>query len=291
MVPCEIVRETALRECSYPEATVILPILELPPERGFSNAGDLDAYWERSEWWQSFRVMIDDLEAAENMAKELTEYVGCFDHPRAKELISCLRQLRAPDKWQQTHLQRWADAAMRMPGDLGGGPMKPIIADTLSSLCFGRVLEAMCGFNSYFLPSEKRQVTALDYCRAALERYQYPERERVLVDLDTVTTLSDLDFCGPESFDAISISFGLKYLKNPALVCRALGDMLKPEGRMIFVESPIREYSDLTFRRFDLDVCERILREAGLSISSSRLLGNERQQRIEQVYLVEAVKG
>ena len=75
-------------------------------------------------------------------------------------------------------LARWKRTALQLPGDIGG-PRKEDIKKSLTRRAKGKVLEAMCGFNSYFGNSKNTsEVVVLDFCQEMLERYPYPERKR-----------------------------------------------------------------------------------------------------------------
>ena len=88
----------------------------------------------------------------------------------------------------------------------------------ITSHAQGKVLETMCGFNSYFGNSKKiNEVVVLDYCREMLERYARPERTRILYDLNKVIAGEKLDFFKEGEFQTIGC-WGSNYLTNPVPV-------------------------------------------------------------------------
>jgi SAM-dependent methyltransferase len=146
--------------------------------------------------------------------------------------------------------KRWALRMVQMPRTIGGGK-RGSIKKILSKNCYGNILEAMCGFNSYIAPSKKRNVTALDYCEEALERYLYPERKRILFDLNVINNKNKIEFFDDDSFDAISICFGAQYIKHPLWLLREFNRILSPGGSIYFVENPNHHYYDLVVRKLN----------------------------------------
>ena len=137
----------------------------------------------------------------------------------------------------------------------------------------GKILEAMCGFNSYFPRSKRRKVTALDFCGPALERYPYPERVRIECNLDQITKVRNrLHFIEDESFDAVSICYGFKYPKHIANILHEFLRILKPGGTLSFIEAKEAELEEVTHRRFtDGKRTKALFRRCGFEVTIEKL--------------------
>ncbi len=187
--------------------------------------------------------------------------------------------------------EKWACMMMQKPESMAG-PNKNDLTAILSELCFGKVLEAMCGFNSYLYPSSEREVIALDLCQEALERYEYPKRTRILFDLNQITCTKGLKFFKKEEFDAIVICFGYQYLKNPGFVFKELRRILKKGGKLFLVENPEKRYEEMAVREFSVYGCVHYLKleKVGFAKVSWRILKIAEPWETGKYYLVEAIK-
>lgn len=259
MIPFEVIDTVASRESMYPGRHVFLPRLTQAP----FDTPEHDA-WVRQNWWMvDYDVLYSDKERARSLAAELS---GLFaDDPKSERIAPLVEEIRKlrnkPD--MRSSLQSWQWMAYQLPDDIGGGRLtKQQITMYLSERYKGRVLEAMCGFNSYFLDDQARTVVALDYCREALERYPYPKRTRILVDLNQATDDCHLE-CFDEPFDAISICFGFRYPDRPTDVFRELRRHLKDGGVLSLIENPDHGYENLCKRGFSPKTCGQHLRAAG----------------------------
>lgn len=125
----------------------------------------------------------------------------------------------------------------------------------------------MCGHMSYFKESDGRTVTALDYCEISLERYPYPSRRRIQCDLDQLVGGRSLPFFQDEQFDAISICFGYKYLKDIDTVVREFRRILKVGGVLSLVEGSRHGYEHLFVRQFNT----RMIRDGLISNGYGRV--------------------
>lgn len=292
MLTFEYVTETKPREWFYPERHFPLPRVEPPPENRTSE--EFKTWRERNEWLLNFTVHVSSAQEARELARNLWSLYRAGDGKEVERLLTELRALALPPFEKRVPLERWAFSAVQVPRDIGG-PNKKKIRELLSSRCRGRVLEAMCGFNSYLDPSPDRKVVALDFCREALERYPHPERTRILFDLNLVTGSDRMEFFREESFDAVTVCFGFNYPHHPVSLFREFRRILSPHGALFLVENPAHGYWDLARRRFSPGLCRRFLRSAGFSeIRIERLpIAEEweRQSGNHRYFLVEAMKG
>ncbi len=292
MLTFEYVTETKSREWFYPERHIWLPPLEKPPDE---KSGDEFERWRERNWWiLDFTVHVSRMEEARELGKKLWAAYEARDENEAERLLEALRPLRVTPFDERAPLERWAHMAVQVPGDIGG-PNKPKIRELLSSRCRGRVLEAMCGFNSYLAPSPDREIVALDYCREAIERYPYPERTRILFDLNLIAGSKRMEFFADASFDAVTVCFGFNYPHHPVCLFREFRRILSPHGSLFLVENPAHGYWDLARRCFSSDRCERFLLSAGFSeIRVEKLLITEEWERVSgnhNYFFVEATRG
>lgn len=258
MAKYEIVTKTKPRISQYPWRHVWMPRLSESPDRS-----DFDTYykwWEESEWWINLSVHVSDKPEADRLVQELAD-IG-LDSARSHRIIARLRRLGSRER---SRCEQWASVAWQLPGDCGAGRYKPIVDDCLSSRYYGQVLEAMSAWYTHFAPSPDREVVATDYCRDALERYRYPERTRILLDLNKVQAGDLIPHCDTASFDVISVCFGYHYLTSPARTCRWFRQLLRSGGKIVFVENPLSRYTHLSVRSFTPKLCVATLKRAGFS--------------------------
>lgn len=265
----EYVTEVKPRAPEWVERHVVLPIVVPPPEDFLEHK----AWWEEWGWMVNYSVHKTNYTLAKKLAKELANeihkvrvgspwYNKKESQKRIKEILEQLRSIRMVPFEKRTPQEKWAHLLMQLPGDIGG-PNKDKIRDLLSKRCKGRVLEAMCGFNSYLKPSPDREVVALDYCREALERYPYPERTRILFDLNKIHGNRRMEFFKEGEFDNITICFGFHYLQHPVCLFREFYRLLSSGGQLVLVENPHQCYRDLAVRSFSPKWCVNFLRRAG----------------------------
>lgn len=246
------------RKPEWPERSISLPKIIPPPPGGIENPEYLK-WWEENEWLINFAVHVSNLSRAKELAKELWAAWEQKDEKRVQKLLERLRLLQVVPFEKLLRREKWTHMAVQLPEDIGG-PNKKKIREILSTRYKGCVLEAMCGFNSYFEPSQDRGVTALDFCREALELYPYPERERILFDLNAIRGRG-MPFFKSGSFDVVAICFGFNYLRHPVTVLRELRRILARGGRIVLVENPVQGYLDMLYRRFSPTQCIRFLKQ------------------------------
>jgi ubiquinone/menaquinone biosynthesis C-methylase UbiE len=178
-----------------------------------------------------------------------------------------------------------------MPGDWGPvGANKAKLKEIVTRRASGRVLEAMCGFNSYFGESVGiREVVALDFCREALERYEYPQRVRILYDLERVANGEKLDFFGDSSFQTVGVFFAVGYLTDPVPVHKEFHRLLAEDGRLLVVGGTAQGYTDILKRRFKPKECAKAMHEAGFTTKTKKL-PLKTSTELGEYYLVEGTK-
>lgn len=148
---------------------------------------------------------------------------------------------------------KWASWHKKMPEDWG--PLDPRerqeVRRNLTARARGVVLEAMCGFTAYIDNAPHiAEVVALDFCREALERYEMPDRKRVLFDMDSIANGAQMDFIADEAVDTVSITLGVNYLSDTRPVYEELRRILRPGGNVLIFGSMSCGYQDLVTSRF-----------------------------------------
>lgn len=288
MLLYEIMTEVAERVSNYPERRVEIPI----PQSPVDNDKKYHRWYRKNEWRLNYAVAIADKPRAVELATKAWEiFKADPKSPRLGGVLWHLKKLAYPSPEKRTPLQAWSHMAVQLPNDVSGGPSQALFQRILSEKYQGKVLEAMCGWNSNFLPSGRRTVIALDYCREALERYPYPQRQRILCDLNAISTVEDLGFCPPGSLDVISICFGYKYPHSARICFSALGGLLKSGGKVVFIESPTAGYTHMTKRGFHPGTCRRTLQTCGFrEVHVEKLVKGKASAGLPQFYLIEGVK-
>lgn len=270
----EIIRTTSPRQSFCPEKKVFLPQLAQPPAQASPDYFDEYFEWTHENWWWvDYFVHFSHKDEAKYLALKLD---GLLLHDSGSRevlvIIEKLKSMRAKECWEMTDLEKWQRTAFSLPDDIGGGyAVRGVVTRFLSERYTGKVLEAMCGFNSYFLPSLKRTVVALDYCREMLERYPFPERLRICCDLNQLSPTTGIPCFRRGEFDAIVICFGFKYTRHPKANLREFGRILKPTGVLAFVENPMDGYGDRCKRKFEVKSLIRLLRVEGFLPTFERI--------------------
>ncbi len=187
--------------------------------------------------------------------------------------------------------EKWGDMAVQLPGDWGPSlPEKRKLREMLTELAHGRVLEAMCGFNSYFGESDRvTDLVALDFCKEALERYEYPERERILYDLERIAEGERMDFFYDESFDTVGIVAGVNYLSDAFVVYREFHRILSRDGRLLVVNATSHGYTDMIKKDFEPEEQSKLVEAAGFSVRVEEL-GLTKENEIGEYFLIEGTK-
>ncbi|MFA5086582.1 MAG: methyltransferase domain-containing protein [Candidatus Paceibacterota bacterium] len=274
------------RKSEWPERHINLPPLARRPE---CHEPEYLCWYNE---YANFSVHTSNVHIAKELAEKIWTAFKNNDFERAKKIFEELRPLKVVPFEKRSNQEKWAHMMVQLPGDIGG-PNKKAIRDILSEKCKGNVLEAMCGFNSYILPSFHRQVTAMDYCREALERYAYPERKRILFDLNNVTEGKGMPFFQEGTFDNIVICFGFQYLSHPENVFREFNRILLENGELYLVENPRQHYEDMSCRPFSPQSCASFLKQGrfeNVQIKELPIAEDWELDRGGRYYLIEAIK-
>ncbi len=262
-----LITETAERKWLYPERSVRLPVWERPPGRS-------SEWSEKHRWRLNYHVHLSNYEEADKLKKRLWELGENPDPQEEAGIIERLRQIESPQYEDKTHVQRWGFSAVQMPTDWGpvGPKNKNKLKQLMTNLAHGTVLEAMCGFTSYFDNSPKiSEVVALDFCREGLERYDYPERKRILFDLERICRGEKMDFFEDNSFETIGVFFGMRYLLEMFPVFQEFQRVLSPGGKLLVVENPHQGYPDLLKHGFNPEQFASEVEDAGFRVRLKEL--------------------
>ena len=248
-------------------------------------------------WWEqfgdktsfTFRSRCFFGKEGEQLFYQLMRAVKKRDVQSVREVLPRMKRYCQPNYEDLNPVEKWASMAVQIPGDIGG-PRKQEIKELLTERVSGRVLETMCGFNSYFGESPNiSEVVVLDYCRAMLERYPYPERQRILYDLEQIVKGEKLYFFHDESFETVGC-WGSNYLSEPVPVFSEFHRILSKGGKLFILESTSEGYQDLIKGLFNPEQCSRFMREAGFSTSVEHLDWLKTEWEIGDYYLVEGRK-
>lgn len=283
----EYVTDIKPRKPEWPERRIDLPH-DLPPQGFFGP--EYQQWLKKNRWIIDFSVHVSNFALAKEIAGKIWTAHKQGKTEEVKLLMEELRPLRRVPFEKRTALEKWAHMMVQMPFDIGG-PNKKKIREILSKRCNGRILEAMCGFNSYVEPSDDREVIALDYCREALEKYRYPERKRIIFDLNEIGNNGGLEFFKDGEFDAITICFGFQYLENPVVVFKEFNRILK--GKLILVENPRQHYEDIACRPFTPKLCTNFLKQASfekINIEGLMIAEDWEAAQGGHYFLIEALK-
>lgn len=226
---------------------------------------------------------------ADDLSHKLYELGPNPDIKKARRIVNKLLKICETPYEKKTTLEKWSNTAVQMPGDIGG-PRKEDIKKLITSKSEGNVLETMCGFNSYFLEDEKiSEVIALDFCKEMLERYAFPNRKRILFDLERISHGEKLDFFKRGNFQTIGC-WGSNYLGDPVSVFREFNRILSKGGKFLILESTTEGYPDQIKRYFDPRECSSFMQSVGFSTNIEHLAWLKTEFEIGEYYLVEGVK-
>ncbi len=240
--------------------------------------------WLVSSSYKVRRAHYDEAEELSNKLFGFYQKSEKFSDEEIENIIERLRGFKLPSAEEKDNPAFWNRVALKMPNL--AGPNGDELRQILSNLCSGLILEAMCGYESYLYEKPNYSVIALDFAAEALKRYPYPQRTRVLFDLNN----GDFNEFSENCFDYITICFGFKYLLDVKKVCDGFIKILKPGGSIIFIENPTREYSQATHRPFSSKICEEFLSLAGFRNIYSRQLFTQDYDGSRDYFLVSGKK-
>ncbi len=255
MVTYDIITTAKERKNVWPLRHVFLPHLTNAPHNSFEHTK-----WVEDNWWMvDYHVHMDNKPAAQALALQLdAAFKNSPTHPDIPKLVEELRALRIAQEEIRTAHAAWTHGAYQLVHYCGDMEMIESIKDKLEHYD-GEVLEAMCGHNSYLREKAGRTVTALDYCSLSLEKYTFPDRRRIECDLNQVHNGETLHFFAAGQFDAISICCGFRYPEYLSDLLLEFRRILKPAGKISFVESPTHGFPEYTKRTYSAaSVCEAL---------------------------------
>jgi SAM-dependent methyltransferase len=285
MVNYSIICGTKSRIKIYPYRRVSLPVLT----RSQFGTTEYEQWIADNDWMVNYEVFMNDKTKAVSLSQQLE---GAFledRHGDVEKILSALKKLRSKPYDELSPVEVWTRSAYNLAEYAGSREVRNAIS---KKLCHykNRVLEAMCGHTTYFDDAPDRQVVSLDYCQESLERHICPNRLRVKCDLNEVTENNHLYFQEGE-FDAVSISFGFKYLERIDSVLKEFWRVLKPAGFVSFIENPAHGYEHLCKRQFIPDNVASLLLKAGFQlVTINKLQMNDIVSDSDDFYHVEAIK-
>lgn len=252
------------------------------------------------EWWKQFNEKTSFTFKSKcfynsnggKLFNELGLAIEKIDSNQVKEILPKMKKYCQPDFDDLEKVDKWSQMSIQMPGDWGPSPKKKDeLKQLITSISAGTVLEAMCGFTSLFENSKKiKDVIALDYCREGLLRYDYPNRKRILYDLDKISNGEKINFFDDNCFDTIGVFFGIDYLKKPAHVHKEFNRILKKNGRLLVVGGTEDGYKDMLKRYFDPAITSSEMESAGFKTTVTQMKSLKRDSQNGEYYLVEGIK-
>ncbi len=212
------------------------------------------------QWMIQFGVHYSHEQEAQDLCRRLEDAARNSGQSEQRNLLSELHSLYLPEIQACRGVNFWNQNATTALRPESSDMQK--LKDFISSRIRGRALEAMCGLDTYILPSASREVVAVDYAEEALLRYPYPEqRERILFDIEQWP----LSFFPPESFDAVVVTEGFRFLNEPRLVYSEFRRILKPGGKLYIIEHSLGNYILISRKKyFSVDECFAALKTSGL---------------------------
>ena len=251
---------------------------------------------ETSEWWANtygIRILTFPTFRSEGryLFDDLCIAIQKRDEEAINRLIPEIEKYTIKNHMDKTEPEKWGDMAIQLPDDWGPqGDNKLTLKQMMTNLAYGRIMEPMCGFRSYFGESDRiTEVVALDFCEEALERYDYPERKRILYDLERIVKGEKMDFFEDGTFDTIGVFFAIDYITEPIPVKKEFYRLLSADGQLLIVGGTTQGYSDILKRNFDPEECSAYMNDAGFVTKVTELPLKE-ETDVGSYFLVEGRK-
>jgi SAM-dependent methyltransferase len=247
--------------------------------------------WFREKYGSTQFTIPKLRSAGEKLFYELCQAIEQRDEPLIGKILPELTRHCIKPHDEKLEVEKWGDMALQLPGDWGPlGEKKRRLKEMITQRSSGRALEAMCGFHSYFATSKNiTEVIALDFCEEALERYEYPERTRILFDLERVVQGDKLDFFKDSSFRTIGVFFGIDYLTDPVPIHGEFYRILSDDGKLLVVGGTTQGYKDMLKRMFRPVDCAKSMESAGF-LTKIEHLPLKTATELGEYYLVEGRK-
>lgn len=249
------------------------------------------------EWWRGIShktsFTFPNLKSeGVNLFYKLCDAIKRKDREEAEDIVEKIKPYIIKNYKDKKLSEKWDHFAVQLPEDWG--PVfrkKEKLKTIMTKLGRGRILEAMCGFTSYFQVSEKiEEVIALDFSRKALERYDYPTRKRILYDLRKIIRGDRMNFFPDGYFNTIGVCFGIDYLKDPVTVYKEFHRILSNDGKLLVVGGTTQGYEDMLERSFDPENCANSMRATNFSVRIKELPVKTKGYEVGEYFLVEGKK-
>lgn len=277
----EIVTAVAEREPVYSHLGITAPMrawFDESTRRAWLEAGGQEEYRYRS---------------GTEMDATLVKVGALVGQGSVQEAVTLAYESTLPSRGTFREVDMWTYMTLQLPADWGPVYLedRQDIRKRLTANASGVVLEAMCGFTSYVDDAPHiSEVVAMDFCREGLERYDHPERTRILFDLETVEAPGSIDFLEDDVLDSICITFGVDYLSNVDAVYAEFRRLLKPGGNILIVGGHGCGYPDLLRQRFNPSYHAGRLQVAGFETFVTDLPYDKKLLNNNGFALIEATK-
>lgn len=225
---------------------------------------------ESRQWWNQFSnkksFNFPSYKLGVGLFSDLQGAISDKDQEKMESVLSQMDPLLGKGHDEKTDKEKWDSMSEQLPEDWGlVGKNRILAKELITSKAKGKVLEAMCGFNSYFGNSPQiEEVVALDFSEKALERYEYPRRTRILFDMERVCQGKRIEFFEDNSFQTIGVFFGMDYLTNPLAIYLEFKRILQETGEILIVGGTGAGYSDILKRYFRPDYHANLMKKTGL---------------------------
>lgn len=222
---------------------------------------------------------------------KMIDALSVGDRSTVESLLPIVQEGSIKSFDDKTKREKWSHLAVQVPEWGTSGTRSRQLKQTLTARATGNVLEAMSGFLSHIDASSSiGEVIAMDFCEEALERYDYPDRKRILFDFERVAHGEKIPFFPDGSFQTVAVTFGMDYLSDVDPVYGEFNRLLSPGGKVLVVGGTLSGYEELLERNFDPMFHEDHLRETGFIPSTMPLPFLHEQGGFSDYYVVEGTK-